>query len=575
MKKITILFKAMRLLAITLLISSVCLMSCSKEKSGQHSGNHPISALNSLSSDSLGVGNLGSAVCIVNSNLKDTATFDPTLENYTTLFVTDANGYGWMLSIPPHALLTNQFITMTAFSSIDVSRSGARIRSGVQLEPDGLQFMDKVMVTVSPPVEKPGIGILFTFNHDGSHVQFAESWNTTGKNAFAWIWHFSCAGYDNSYESGNDVMYLYKKWAEEEYQLSLNAAKLFLKNPAPTPPAVPAISEYCRIFSKDQIDVDLYEFIHYFIEPYKDIWDVVLGSMRILELLDGNVNLDEGYSVCLQLAQMAEKSLWQLGTQYVAETPPDHLYALINVGLQIERLKELFGGDGSIDPQLISWAQTIRDYYLDQLKNKHEYRAFPVLINLNKDAVILGGIDKLDNIMSAMTFEVIVSTSFNSTWKSSDNQVYATGNVEQTADVKDIVNELTPPSYLWGNGNNMTLTSQSGTFTDSKGPVALAGQINTGSLWLLNWDPCITNTFDVMIGGFDIGDNESAKVAGSSSSVSLKDYWWNGAVAFMFTIPMENYNPTLGDATFSGSGQVDNLFTSSSSIHITIKHTPK
>jgi len=113
------------------------------------------------------------------------------------------------------------------------------------------------------------------------------------------------------------------------------------------------------------------------------------------------------------------------------------------------------------------------------------------------------------------------------------------------------------------------------TFTDSHGPVTLDGQSNTGSLWLLNWDPCITNSFDVMLGGFDIGNNESVKIAGSSSSVSLKDYWWKTAGAFMFTIPMKNNNATLGDATFSGSGQVDNLFTSSGSIHITIKHTPK
>jgi hypothetical protein len=492
------------------------------------------------------------------------------------LFVTDANGYGWMLSIPPHALLTKQFITMTALNSINVSHTGARIRSGVQLEPDGLEFMDKVILTVSPPVEKPGIGILFTFNHDGSHVQFAQSWNSSGKNAFAWIWHFSDAGYDNNYESGDGVMDLYKKWAEQDYQLSLAAARRFISGPTPTPPPVPAISEYCRIFSKDQIDVELYEFIHNFIEPYKDNWDVVLGSMTVLELIDGNVNLDEGYSVCLQLAQMAEKSLWQLGSDvYVNEKPPDHLYALINLGLHIARLKGLFLGDGSIDPRLITWSQTIRDYYLDQLKTKHEYRAFPVLMNLNKDVKILGGIDKQDNIMSAMTFEVNVSTSFNSTWKSSDGKVYASGNVVQAADVKDIVNGLTPPDFLWGDGNNMTLTSQSGTFTDSHGPVALAGQTGTGSLWLLNWDACITNSFDVLVGGFDVGNNESVNVAGSSSSVSLKDYWWKGAGAYMFTIPMKNYNATLGDATFSGSGQVESIFTGTGQIHITIKHTPK
>ncbi len=114
------------------------------------------------------------------------------------LTVADANGYGWMLSIPAGALLTTTEIKMTPFATIDFSRSQARIISGVQFEPDGLQFVDSVRLSVTAPISNPGIGLIFSFQQDGSHVAFAPTINTSaGKTAMAQIWHFSSAGYDN------------------------------------------------------------------------------------------------------------------------------------------------------------------------------------------------------------------------------------------------------------------------------------------------------------------------------------------------------------------------------------------
>ena len=94
---------------------------------------------------------------------------------------------------------------MTPFATIDVSRSGVKIISGVQLEPDGLQFTDAVRLSVTAPLDNPGVGLIFSFAQDGSNVAFAPTANTSGgKTAIAEIWHFSSAGYTNGDTSGQD-----------------------------------------------------------------------------------------------------------------------------------------------------------------------------------------------------------------------------------------------------------------------------------------------------------------------------------------------------------------------------------
>jgi hypothetical protein len=83
----------------------------------------------------------------------------------------------------------------------------------------------------------------------------------------------------------------------------------------------------------------------------------------------------------------------------------------------------------------------------------------------------------------------------------------------------------------------------------------------------------VTKTFDVVISGFsgieDVQANRN--VAGAASRAALKQYWW-GAGFFMFTVPMRNLNPTLGDQTFTGSGSAgEGAFTGNGKIHIVIK----
>lgn len=139
-----------KILLFIFILSSFLLITCRKENDKpdkSKTGNNPLEALDYISDEDLAKGNLGNIAFTVDPTLTDSATFEANSEDYTVLMVEDANGYGWMLSIPPHALMEDQLITMTAISSIDVSNTAARIRSGVLFEPDGVQFLDKVMLT--------------------------------------------------------------------------------------------------------------------------------------------------------------------------------------------------------------------------------------------------------------------------------------------------------------------------------------------------------------------------------------------------------------------------------------------
>ena len=504
-------------------------------------------------------------------------TFDFMSGEDLILTAADANGYGWMLSIPATALLTTTEIKMTPFATLDVSQSGAKVISGVLLEPDGLQFVDEVRLSVTVPGDNPGVGLIFSFQQDGSGVAFAPTGNTSGgKTAIATIWHFSAAGYASG-DSG-DGLGAYRQMAEEEYRWALAAAKLFIQNGAPTPPTPPVISQFCRgteVNPEEPIQADLFEFGRAFLDPYNEINSVLLAAMKAMELVGAGEDTSAGADAAQQIAKMAETSIWQLGTQVEGERPPDRLNAVIAVALSVERQVELLGSSPDMLLVITGWAETIRDYYLSQLETNHDYRAFPTLMILEKNVQLLGGMDRLGDIMTALTFEVIVDTSFDGTWYSGE-KLFATGNVVQNADVTGLTNLLNPPNFLWGTANNMILKAKSGNFTDSTGNYPLAGQEDTATLWLLNYDACVTKTFDVMLTGFyGDGQNKSATVAGASSMVSLEQYWWSTAGAFMFTVPMQNLSPTLGEGTYSGSGSAaDGDFTSSAQIHIAIKHTP-
>jgi hypothetical protein len=511
--------------------------------------------------------------------LKDSAIFDPTSGSGVFLGVTDAKGYTWKLLIPNSSLLTTETITMTALDAKDL---GTNVRSGVKLEPDGLYFSGSAQLScVSPDtISNPEVILIFNLNDDGSFASFAPVYNNTYNNkntAMASIRHFSKYGTDNSSESDDDIMDAYRADAENDYNAAKSFSHVFLMNGAPDPPAPPSIDQFCRCKESGEV----YKFTKDFISAYEGIALVLLSAAETLQLLNPGADISSGMTAARAVMEMAHTSIINLGKQYQNETPPDHLYAVIAAGLYVERVLATITGSGDIDPLFVTWSEKIRNYYLDQLKTNHDYRAFPTLLTLNKNVLILGGSDRQNDIMSAMTFEVTINTYFETKWYSS-NLLYADGQVSQSAIVKDLKNELMLPDLLWGTGGDRWFTADSGKYNtynqdgSPKSTLDLTNQQSVGTFWLMNWDPCVKKSFDAVLSNFIDGTGEMSRIAGAAAWESFQEYWWAGNSAYLFPIPMDNKMETLGSKVFtvSGSSPTGNI-AGSGEIAIWIKHTPK
>jgi hypothetical protein len=280
------------------------------------------------------------------------------------------------------------------------------------------------------------------------------------------------------------------------------------------------------------------------------------------------------------ILRKAEVALKPLGDQYAKDKPPDRLVAAIYAAVQINSMIRFLGGESFLSPEVPAfWSETLRDYYLKELADKHDYRAFPGILKMNRDTTMLGGYDLTDQILSAMTFEVRMDTSYSAKWISGDNPIQ-TGDVVQAAVVKNIQLYIAKEEALWGDIDNVTMTAKSGTFwTPTSGSTSLAGMQDTNTLWLKNWDACVTNTFDVVVGAFlgnKVPMTKTGAIAGTATEMSFEKYWWKNAGAFIFSIPIKNLDPNMGELTVNGSGSKEGgKYTCQGMIHMVLSHTPQ
>ncbi len=548
------------------------LTGCNAKSSPAHSGG---ALPTGNGQGSVGLGSIGYTV---DEGRKQSGTFDVSTGKGFTLMTEDAAGYRWSLYIPPSALWDNQTITMTPFATIDASHSDAKIVSGVRLGPDGLQFNKAVNLTVIPPDLSSKAGLIFSFSQDGSDVTFAPTAGSKG-DSIGFLWHFSAAGYSNENLLDMEII---KNITQTRYATALDEAKKFLKNPiTPTPEGAPLISMFCRGTERNPEENEAYEWAKGFLYPYEEYLTPLLEANKLIERLGlDDFDNTEVVNTAKAILKLAERALKQLGDQYQKDKPPDRLVAAISAAVELDRDIAFLGGESLLFPETAaSWAATLRDYYFGELANKHDYRAYPIIMKLNRETALLGGPDILDKIMSAMTFEVDIDTSFSAKWISSGKTIQ-NGTVVQSAVVKDVKQFVAPEESLWGELDNVTLQAKSGTYWhETNGTTALAGMQDVTTMWLKNWDSCVTNTFDVVLGSF-FGNavSKSGTIAGTAAALSLEKYWWKsaGSGAFIISVPIKNLDPNMGEVTISGSGTKDNgNFTCTGKIHIVLKHTPQ
>jgi hypothetical protein len=487
------------------------------------------------------------------------------------LSVTDANGFLWTLTVPYGALFYSQPITMTPFATISVSGAPITLTTGVDFQPDGLQFDMPVTLTITSPQANPGIGVIFSFLKGGSHLQFAPT-TDLGNTAVSQIWHFS--GASASYVDDSDPYLDYlQQQAIQEYKLAVDLGRQFVKAPPPTPPTPPNISLYCMGTSANPVNLDFNDYTREFEMPYEDITNVLVSALHAMSLLSVDMDTSEGYALMAQITSMAYNQALKLGNQYLDEKPPDHLPALIPTAVEMLRRYQLFGGSNEGMDIIGGWALKLRDYYFDQLKKSHEYRAYPMVIDLDRWAALLGVEPDtnqfLQKVADDMTFKLIIDNTFD--MGSGQSKVHLTQSGTKTL----FTMNLESSHVIWDSTIRVIYTG------GSLGTHALTLPLGYWSnLYMDYFDACVFHEADIYLPVLGSPAEKYSDIPGQfgyAITISMLDYVPllvnppNIPNGFKFTVKLNQQGETAVDDTISKS----DMTPSSAKTHIQLIHTPQ
>lgn len=487
------------------------------------------------------------------------------------LSVTDANGFLWILTVPYGALFYSQPITLTPFATVSVSGAAITLTSGVDFQPDGLQFNMPVTLTVTSPQANPGIGVIFSFLKGGSHLLFAPT-TDAGNTAVSQIWHFSGAAASYVDDSDPYLDYLQQQ-AIQEYKLAVDAGRQFVKAPTPTPPTPPNISLYCMGTSVNPVKLDFNEYVQEFEMPYEDITNVLASALHAMSLLSVDMDTSEGYALLAKITGIAYNQALKLGNQYQDEKPPDHLPAVVPAALEMLRRYQLLGGSNDGMDIIGGWTLKLRDYYFDQLKKSHEYRAYPMVIDLDRWAALLGVEPDtnqfLQKVADAMTFKLIIDNTFD--MGSSQSKVHLTQSGTKTG----FTLNLQSSHVIWDSNINVNYTG--GSFQSRALNLPLSYNSN---LYMDYFDACVFHEADIYLVKLGSPTETYSGLPGQygfAGAISILDYGSlqvpppNIPNGFKFTVKLTEQGETAVDDTISKTGSNS----SSAQTHIQLVHTPK
>jgi hypothetical protein len=422
-----------------------------------------------------------------------------------SLSVTDAAGYVWTLTIPKDALLSPRTITLTPFASVDSSQAALPVKSGVLMEPDGLQFTDAATLTVTPPASMTRKGVMIIAGQDGSQVEFAET-TQNGSTYSAPIWHFSSGGWG---DPPDDKLSQLEQQAFAQYQQAEAELKA-LERVVEQPPVPPDLELKCQDQDNDAAEQQADAYTDQFFARERPVVQRLLGAARTLALLGADPG-DNGLALVAELFETrVKRRVDTLFADYSGD--PKKLFAVAKVALAAERQYALLGGSTPTGwlPQITDWARRARDYYLDKLRKEHDYSVFPqVLIAVERTVVLLTGHDDsgdfIQKMLDAMTFKLTLDGRYQwsvSGKEQSKGNVVTHGEVTLHADPGAVA--------LRGQGSfnylssSMTMNGESGTVVGAPFPVVVE---------LQNFDACHAMTVDILMDRF--GGNETFDLAGN------------------------------------------------------------
>lgn len=311
----------------------------------------------------------------------------------------DGNGLTWELTIPADALAEPQTITIAAMKNIESSLG--KISGGVVLQPDGLNFV--APVTLSVKGEAVGTpGLIFSGNSKGEELELPiaqEGQDSTGIMLF----HFSTA----YATSDQQVLDSIAQDAKDSIRKLSALAKQILSKPieVPVPPAIPI---KCHHDTEDQDAIKLEKYLKDFYKPEGDLINALIAARKQMGFA---TSTSPEVEIELQLMRRLIKKGNKLIRQYKGQ---EEMYLPVAVAvLKAEKDTALMGesldGDYSFLPALAEWAYSIGQKYLDDLIRNHQYKNIHPIMKLARHAALLGtpkANKLLEELQQAATFQL-------------------------------------------------------------------------------------------------------------------------------------------------------------------------
>lgn len=487
------------------------------------------------------------------------------------LSLTTAEGIIWTLIIPPGAVDENVTISMTELRNIVSSEIGG-IRTGVLLEPDGLEFNQPVTITM----KGEGLGevpLLFRGSHDGAELNFAQVELIDG-GISASITHFSTM-YGDPYEK--EKIEMLRRMAGESYKEIRKVALKFLKTKISAPPPVP-LPIGCP-GDKDkakQQDEALKLFERQFAAPEVELAQMLLETGRAESVLGGSND-------SLELAKKVRERLVAKAMKLYKEYYPkeEYYFAITRVMLEYDRLYNLLGGESNLIPLVGEWAKKIIDKSIKAVREEHDYRLIPYLIQLDQEASSYGSSveTNISEINKVTRFKVV----FEVETQAGEDTDFMITNTQGEAKY-----------YLYSALGNEPFSTGQGKYTGFEHPAIEDGDVLLNSpegfefrTSIENFDPCKTGTMEVLISrfGHDLEvyqfiDDENNVIQESSLVQGVMWMAFEDQIVappaneegfwFKFKAPIQNLNPTTGELALTQEATI-----SIANLKIRIEHIPE
>ncbi len=491
---------------------------------------------------------------------------DATADKETVLQLTDRGGWTWRLVVPKGALRGPRTLTMKALTGITSPDIHGALRSGVQLEPDGLLFVTPATLTVSG-AGMGGQTFILTSTHDGAAADPALPTHPAVPGS-ALISHFSNAAADDPTGQTGQIIADFRRQAAA----AIAPAKALVKQqdiPVPVPPTL-------QLECNDEIlDILNQELVGHFAKeagnPENDLISALVGVLRqgqILGIHDPAFEEQANGLVASLIARNEKKALSLIRTY---RGQPDKSMAITPFVVGVLKNAELLGATGAPEhAQLLSglgsYLESLLKPMLDDYKNKHDYRKFGSIMLVAKQVALVGSDDTaqeaVNKLFAATQFDV--ETTFTLDYPEQEWLLKGTVHVALA------MNTTTGHYTTEGTGSGSYVS-----YTGAKS-VPMSGSDYPMTVTLKDFKPC-EGTATVTIDRH-YADTEQYQVGEDPISLGLVKVGWEsifkqyqGDGGYSFPVTVRNEQAVVIDDTLDGispSGKV------TGTVNIKVTHTP-